>query len=93
MAMNLFPYHTGDVPKPESRGPREDSSGDHDSEEIPEPAHERATRQLLAEQAPCEWCDTDKSHEEPDIGRKVLYRGPAQVVELGKNTNPASNTP
>ena len=91
--MNVLPHDTSDVAEPKSGCPRENSSGDHDCEEIPEPAHELSARQLLAEQSPRERRDTDEAHEEPDIGRKILYRGAAQVIELRENTNPASNTP
>lgn len=91
MPVNLLPCNTADVTQSESGDPREDSRGDNDSEEIPEPANERSARKLFAEQSPCKGCDTDESDEEPDIGRKVLYRGPAQVIKLRENLNPVSN--
>jgi hypothetical protein len=93
MPMNLLPCNTTDVAKSESGYPRENSCGDHDSKEIPEPANERSARKLFAEQAPREWRDTVETDEKPDIGRKVLYRGPSQVIELRENLNPAWNTP
>ena len=93
MPVSMLPHQTRHVANAKARRAREDSSRDHDGEEVPESANEFPARQLPAEQPPRERRDADEADEKTDISREILYRGPAQMIELRRNLDPSSNTP
>ena len=85
MPVDLFPEHTPDKSKTESRDPRENSCRNDDREEIPEAAHERPARELIGQEAPCKWCRSDEPRKEADVGGEILYSSATKLVILGEN--------
>jgi len=83
--MDLLPENSSNVAEPESCNSREYSRGNDDPEEVPEPTHECATGELIAEQVPRKRRRADEPREEPDIGGEILYGSAAELVILGEN--------
>jgi serine/threonine protein phosphatase PrpC len=88
MSVNLLPNDAEDMADSKAGNPREDPRGNHNPEEIPEAANELTARQALAEQAPRKRRGADESDEKSDVRREILYRGPAEMIELRENLRP-----
>ena len=65
--MILLPQNSADVPKPQSGSARKNPRGYDDAEEIPQPADERATRELIRQEAPRKRRCPDETREKPDV--------------------------
>ena len=81
--MQLFPQDSARVSKSQARGTGEDSRSDDYAEEIPQPTHKRAARELIGQQAPGERSGADESREKSNVRGEILDRISPKVVELG----------
>lgn len=85
MPVDLLPENASDISEPEPGYSRKDSRSNDDPKEIPETAYECPAGELIAQQTPRKRRRADKSREEPDVGREILYRSAAELVILGEN--------
>jgi hypothetical protein len=88
MPVNLLPHDPGDMANSKPGNPGEDPRCNHDTEEIPEAAHELTAREPLAKQPPRKRRGADEADEKSDVRREILYRGPAEMIELRENLRP-----
>jgi len=83
MSVQLLPQDAARDTDSEPGDSRENSRGEHNPEEIPQPARKAARVELFGQQSPGEWSGADEPDEERDIRRNVLYRAAPKLVELG----------
>ncbi len=85
MSVNLFPQNACDVSDAEAGDSCENPGCDDDTEEIPQPAHERSARELIRKKVPCERRCADEAGEKPDVRGEILDGRPSKLVILGEN--------